>query len=281
MKRISSITTHLTNSTPSAGQEKENPVTVTIEGVNGEIGIISMSYASNMNALNHEMRTSLVQAFNTLESNPVVKVICLRSVLPKVFCAGANIKDIVQLTHEKRINHDMFKEVCNVINSCRKPIIAAINKLALGGGLEIALLCDVIICSEDATIGLPEIKLGVMPGIGGTLISKMIGKSNAMKMILTGESINAKTALELGVVSEVHKPEELHKKQLELAEKMAKYSLYSLALAKNATKFSFENPSSMALEHERRLFDSLMNLPGAKEGLPAFVEKRTPNFKGK
>lgn len=281
MDRVARLSSQFTSSPAQQGEKGESPVTVTIEGTNKDIGIISMSYTSNMNALNHHMRTGLVEAFRSLERHPAVKVICLRSVLPKVFCAGANIKDLVELNHEKLIIQDIFKDLCNTINSVRKPIIVAVNKLALGGGLEIALLCDVMLLAEDANIGLPEIKLGVMPGIGGTLISKIIGKSNAMKMVLTGETISAKRALELGIASEVHKPEELHAKQLELAEKMAKFSLYTLATAKTAVKFSFENPSTQAMEFERRTFDGLLNLPGAKEGLPAFVAKRTPDFKGK
>jgi enoyl-CoA hydratase len=276
MERITRL-----NITLTSGQANEKPVTITFEGENQEIGVISMSYASNMNALNAVMRGGLVDAFTQLGRDSRVKVICLRSTLPKVFCAGANIKELIDLTHEKTINHDLFKDICNTINSCRKPVIAAINKLALGAGLEIALLCDVIICSEDANIGLPEIRLGVMPGIGGTLISKTIGKSQAMKMILTGETLTAQKALQLGVVSDVYKPEELHAKQLELAKKMAQFSLYSLATAKGAVKFSYENPSNAALEFERRTFDSLLNLPGAREGLPAFVDKRKPSFVGK
>ena len=234
-----------------------------------------------MNALNAVMRAGLSSAFRALEKDPKIKVLCLRSTIPKVFCAGANIKELLNMTHESNTSDDLFRDISNAINQVRKPIIAAINKLALGGGLEIALLCDVIICSDDTTIGLPEIKLGLMPGMGGTLISKIIGKSQAMKLVLTGDSLNAQQALQLGVVAEVTKPEDLHAKQLELAKKMAQHSLYSLSTAKVAVKFSFENPSSAGIDFEKRTFDALFNLPGAREGLPAFVAKRKPDFKGK
>lgn len=275
MERLAQLNQRLTSSAP------EQAVTITYEGEDKEIAVIAMSYASNMNALNQVMRTGLVEAFRTVAKQSHVKVICLRSDLPKVFCAGANIKEIVELTHEKNINFDIFQDICQVINVIRKPIIAAVNKLALGGGLELALLCDIMICSDDAKLGLPEIKIGVMPGMGGTLISKIIGKSNAMKMILSGEPWDAKRAYELGIVSEVTKPEDLHKRQIELAKQIAQYSLYSLATAKTAVKFSHENPSGPGLDFERRTFDGLLNLPGAREGLPAFVAKRKPDYRGK
>ena len=279
MNRLVLLSRSLSASQCSGAEEK--PVTITYEGEDQEIGIISLSYASNMNALNAVMRAGLTQAVKSLERDPKIKVICLRSTLPKVFCAGANIKDLVTLTHEKILNEDIFRDVFLALNSCRKPIIAAINKLALGGGFEIALLCDIIICSDDAQIGLPEIKLGLMPGIGGTLVAKLAGKSNAMKMILSGESINAKRALELGIVAEVHKPEELHAKQIELAKLISRHSLYSLAVAKSTVKFAYENPGPQALDYERTMFNGLLNLPGAKEGLPAFVNKKKPDFRGK
>lgn len=279
MNRLVLLSRSLSAAQCSGAEEK--PVTITYEGEDQEIGIISLSYASNMNALNEVMRAGLTNAVKSLERDPKIKVICLRSTLPKVFCAGANIKDLVTLSHEKILNEDIFREVYLALNSCRKPLIAAINKLALGGGFEIALLCDIIICSEDAQIGLPEIKLGLMPGIGGTLVAKLAGKSNAMKMVLSGESINAKRALELGIVAEVHKPEELHAKQIELAKTIARHSLYALAVAKSTTKFAYENPGPQALDFERMMFNGLLNLPGAKEGLPAFVNKRKPDFRGK
>ncbi len=274
MDRITRLASQLTAA-------QESPIKLSFEGANREVGIIAMDCASNMNALDEPMRAGLAASLRSMERDKNVKVICLRSNLPKVFCAGANIKDLVTLSHESVILDEIFRDMEKAFNSVRKPVIAAINKLALGGGLEIALLSDIIICSEDANIGLPEIKLGVMPGIGGTLISKVIGKSNANKMILTGETITAKQALEWGIVSEVHKPEELHKKQLELAFKIAKHSLYSVATAKTAVKFSFENPGPQAANFEKWAFDSLLNLPGAKEGLPAFVARRTPDFTNK
>lgn len=274
MERIRRVSEQLTSN-------EEKAVTVSIEGVNKEIGVISMSYASNMNALNHVMRSQLIRAFRELQVHPSVKVICLRSTLPKVFCAGANIKDFETRTYEISILDDNFLELTQAITGVRKPIISAINKLALGGGLEIALLGDIIVASEDANLGLPEIKLGLMPGIGGTLISKIIGKSNAMKMILSGEWISARQALEWGIVSDVFKNEELHAKQLELAEKLCKMSLYTLSVAKAAVKFSYENNANQGLEFERRTFESLFSLPGAKEGIQAFIAKKKPDFKGK
>lgn len=259
----------------------KGPVTTTIEGKDQSIGVITMANAANLNAMNIEMRRGIIQAVHNFEKDAKIKVICLRSGIEKVFCAGANIKDMETKTYEQWILHDDFSEVGHVIGNCRKPIIAAIHKIAYGGGLEIALLCDIIIAAEDTKLGLPEIKLGLMPGIGGTLISKYIGKGPAMKMVLTGEAVTAQQALQMGLITEVHKGEELHQKQIELAEKIAQHSTYSLMNAKLGVKFSFENPAPAAFEMERRLFYSDFSLPGAKEGISSFIKKQKPDFRDK
>lgn len=274
MQRIRFLSRELTSGAAAS------PVEISYAGEDREIGIVSMNSPSTFNSLNEDMRQGLINALRKLEREEQVKVICLRSTF-KVFCAGANIKEFEHQNYQRRILNDDFKELQTTISGLRKPLIGAVNKLALGGGLEIALLCDILICSDDTNLGLPEIKLGLMPGIGGTLISKQFGKSNAMKMILSGESITAQKALEFGIVSDVCKKEELHAKQIELAKKIAANSLYSLAIAKTAVKFSFENPHNAAMDFERKTFESLFNLPGAKEGIPAFIGKKKPDFRNK
>ncbi len=280
MNRIKTLNALLTAGTPEQ-TTGTNPVTVTIEGLNKEIGVVTMANQSNLNALDTNMRNGLGNAIRKLDSDPKIKVICLRSGIEKVFCAGANIKDMEHKQFSDWLVLDDFNDASAALANCKKPIIAAIHKIAYGGGFEIALLCDIILAAEDTKIGLPEIKLGLMPGIGGTLVSKYIGKGPAMKMILTGEPITAQQAHAWGLVTEVHKADQLHAKQLELAEKVAQHSVYSLIHAKLATKFSFDNPSSQAAEFERRVFYSDFALPGAKEGISAFIAKKKPDFRGK
>lgn len=281
MERIKSLNAVLVASPTSTPVAGAGPVTITIEGTNKEIGVITMANQANLNALDINMRNGLAAAIRQLDSDPTVKVLCLRSGIEKVFCAGANIKDMESKEFKDWLTLDDFNDAGAALASCRKPIIAAIHRIAYGGGFEIALLCDIILAAEDTKIGLPEIKLGLMPGIGGTLVSKYIGKGPAMKMILTGEPITAQHAHSLGLVTEVHKADQLHAKQIELAEKIAAHSLYSLIHAKAATKFSFDNPSSQAAEFERRVFYSDFGLPGAKEGITAFIAKRKADFRGK
>lgn len=161
----------------------------------------------------------------------------------------------------------------------RKPVIAAINGFALGGGLEVAMMCDVLIASDNAKLGQPEIKLGVLPGGGGTVrLTQAIGKSKAMELILTGEPITAQEALRCGLVSQVHPKDKLIDAAFALAEKMAKFSRVALSLAKRGVRQSLELGESAGVEHERSLFIAAMNTAAKKEGMNAFLSKRKPNF---
>ena len=162
----------------------------------------------------------------------------------------------------------------------RKPTIAAINGMAFGGGLELAMMCDILMCSENAKMGLPEIKLGVMPGAGGTVrITQAVGKSKAMQMVLTGEPLNAQDALKWGLVSQVHSKEKLVEEAFVLANKIAAFSQVSAASAKRAIKSSLESGETVAIDHERSLFIGLMNTHDKKEGVSSFLAKKKPQFK--
>lgn len=171
MQRINSIFGQMTGD--SSTQE---PSTISYAGKNNSIGIISIFHEKTYNALTPEMRESLNKNLKTLERDTNVKVICLRSLHPKVFCAGANIKEFETAETSGWINGDLFKDLDLTFRYLNKPIIAAVHKLALGGGFELALHCDIILSAENTFFGLPEIKLGLFPGIGGTLVSKSIGK---------------------------------------------------------------------------------------------------------
>lgn len=167
MNRIVSLNSNLTS-----GQK--SPPTVISRFA--EVGVITLDAKKTYNSLNHEMRTSLISSLKSLSEDPKIKVVCLKSFHPKVFCAGANIKDLEQSNHESWLLNDVFADLDFTLRSYNKPLICAVNRLALGGGMEISILCDIILASEDAQFGFPEIKLGLMPGLGGTLIAKNIGK---------------------------------------------------------------------------------------------------------
>jgi enoyl-CoA hydratase/carnithine racemase len=171
MQRISFINTQLTTA-----QGTTEPTTISYAGKNDCIGILTLYNKSSYNALVKPMRESLARNLKELEYNNNVKVVCIRSIHPKVFCAGANIKSFETASNASWIIEDRFKEFDLIFRNFNKPIITAVNKLALGGGFEIALHSDIILATEDAQFGLPEIKLGLFPGIGGTLIAKTIGK---------------------------------------------------------------------------------------------------------
>lgn len=173
MQRLFNLSNQFTSAEASKDQE---PSKITYAGKNDSIGILSIFHESTYNALTPQMRNSLTKNLKALEVNPHVKVVCLRSLNPKVFCAGANIKEFENTESKDWIVYDRFKELELVLRNYNKPIIAAVNKLALGGGFELALHSDIILATEDTQFGLPEIKLGLFPGIGGTLISKSIGK---------------------------------------------------------------------------------------------------------
>jgi len=260
------------------GNESAPLVLVTIEG---PIGIVTMNSAKNLNALNEAMRSAIVEALKKLERDPNVKVVVLNSNSPKVFCAGADIKEFEPLTYTKKMLVDNFKEISIMLETMRKPMVASVNRMAFGGGFELCLGCDVIVCDEEAVFGLPEITLGIFPGIGGTLVSKTIGKHRAMEMILTGGRVPALKMQQWGIVNHIVKKEELKQATMKVANDIAKMSLTSLMLAKSSVKFAYENSSDAARQFERRLFDTLDNsLPGTKEGVNAFINKRKPNFDG-
>lgn len=157
----------------------------------------------------------MCKAINTAllayERDPKIKVVLMRSNLPKAFCAGANIKEFL-VSYEQRILYDSFKQLSLTLESFRKPLIASVNKLALGGGFELALTADILVCDDVATFGLPEISLGIFPGMGGTLIAKTIGKNRAMEMILTGKRVPAKDLHAWGVINHIYPASELRAK---------------------------------------------------------------------
>ena len=201
------------------------------------------------------------------------------SKVEKAFCAGANIKDFINLDLEKQAYDDIFKEIRLLFLNIEKPLICGINGLALGGGFELALTADIIICAENAKLGLPELSLGVLPGLGGTQrLTKIIGKILSSYYIYTGERINAEKAKELRLCSHVVSNKELHKFCIDIAIKISQNSLTTLIKTKDCIVNSEELGITDGMKLEKRNIDLLMSSKAKKEGVDAFLNKRKANF---
>jgi enoyl-CoA hydratase/carnithine racemase len=244
------------------------------------IGVISLNSPKDLNSLSKEMRTEIVSALKQLEQDPKIKVVILTSKVDKIFCAGANIKEFPKITYESQILEDPFLEYTTTLDKFKKPLIAAINGGAFGGGFELALHCDIIVCTDDAKLGLPELKLGLMPGFGGTQrLYRILGKYLTMKTVLTSEPITGLMAKTYGLAVAVYNKEELLTETLKLAKKISDKSIAVLILAKEALKKGDEVGLDHGIQMERLLFNSLFALKASKEGVSAFIDRRTPNFK--
>jgi len=243
-----------------------------------EIGIITLNRPEARNALNRKMIQELGDALTELENDLQIRVIIITG--NKDFCAGADIKEMNVIKPEEietfcRWGH----KVINQIESMGKPVIAAINGFALGGGCELALACDIRIAGESAKFGQPEVNLGLIPGFGGTQrLSRLVGIGKAKEMILTGEIINAKEAAAIGLVNRVEKDEELMAKAEEMSQVIAQKGPIAVKMAK---KLINENQEiTKGLEKEIEFFARCFTTQDRLEGIKAFLEKRKPRFKG-
>lgn len=239
---------------------------------------LRLNRPSKRNAINNEMLQLLADDVRAAEANGHVRCIILTGG-PKFFSAGADIKEM-QADGIDAIQNRTRMENWAVLESTRIPMVAAVTGMCLGGGHELTMLCDVVVASEKASIGQPEIKLGHIPGDGATQrLQRLVGKYAAMKMILTGEPVDAQRALSLGLVSEVTPHDECEARALEVAELIARHSAKALGFAKDAVNAADELPLSLGLERERRNITLAFTTKDQKEGLVAFFEKRVPNFK--
>lgn len=233
-----------------------------------------------LNALNTEVMLELTKIMKTLDKNPDVGCFVITG-SEKAFAAGADIKEMCNKSYLDMYHEDYFSG-WEEFSAIRTPKIAAVSGYALGGGCELAMMCDVIYASENSKFGQPEIKLGVIPGIGGTQrLTKTVGKSKAMEMILTGRIIDAFEAERIGLVSRVLVQSDFINEVLEIAKKIAAYSKPSLMMAVEAVNRSLELGMREGILFERRVFHSLFNTKDQKEGMQAFVEKRSPQFNTK
>ncbi|MCZ8020328.1 MAG: enoyl-CoA hydratase-related protein [Cyclobacteriaceae bacterium] len=241
---------------------------------------ITLNRPKELNALNLQVMREIRDALKEFDADDTIKVIIITG-NEQAFAAGADIKQMADKTAIDMVLIDQFS-TWDQIRKTRKPIIAAVSGFALGGGCELAMTCDMIIASETAKFGQPEIKIGVMPGAGGTQrLTKAIGKAKAMELVLTGRFISADEALQYRLINKVVPVEMLIHETLTLAKEIAQQSPIAIMLAKEAVNRSFETHLDEGLHFERKNFYLAFASEDQKEGMAAFVEKRKPNFKGK
>jgi enoyl-CoA hydratase len=244
------------------------------------IALIQLNRPKELNALNLQLMQELRDALKALDANANVRVIIITG-NEQAFAAGADIKQMADKTAIDMLLIDQFS-TWDQIRKTRKPIIAAVSGFALGGGCELAMTCDMIVASETAKFGQPEIKIGVMPGAGGTQrLTRAIGKAKAMELVLTGRFLSAEEACTRGLVNKVVPAEMLMYEALTLAKEIAAQSPVATMLAKEAVNRSFETHLDEGLHFERKNFYLAFASEDQKEGMQAFVEKRKPEFKGK
>lgn len=244
------------------------------------IALVQLNRPKELNALNLGLMTELKHALASLDADAEVRVIILTG-NERAFAAGADIKQMSDKSAIDMLKIDQFS-TWDQIKKTKKPIIAAVSGFALGGGCELVMHCDCVVASETAQFGQPEIKIGVMPGAGGTQrLPRAVGKALAMEMVLTGEFINAERALQAGLVNKVVPVEVLMKETLKMAELMARHSPIALQLAKESVLHAFEGSLTEGLYFERKNFYLLFAGEDQKEGMKAFIEKRAPQFEGK
>jgi enoyl-CoA hydratase len=245
------------------------------------IALIRLNRPDALNALNAQLLGELVDALKSADENDKVRCIVITG-SEKAFAAGADIKEMSEKSFVDMFTTDYFGPEAEAITRTRKPIIAAVSGYALGGGCELALMCDFIICSESAKFGQPEINLGVIAGIGGTQrLTRFVGKAKAMDMHLTGRFMDATEAERSGLVSRVVPNAKLIPEAMAAAQKIAEKSMLAAAAAKEAVNRSYETTLREGILFERRLFHGLFATDDQKEGMAAFLEKREPQFRDK
>jgi enoyl-CoA hydratase/carnithine racemase len=255
--------------------------TLIVESPSAGVTLIRLNRPEALNALNSTLLGELGQALDAAEADEAVRCLVITG-SDRAFAAGADIKEMSDKTYAQMFALDFFTAASRRIEQFRKPIIAAVSGFALGGGCELAMLCDFIIASETAKFGQPEINLGVMPGIGGTQrLTRFVGKSKAMDMMLTARMMDAAEAERAGLVSRVVPADKLLDEALAAAAKIASQSPLAVLMNKELVNTAYETTLSTGVAVERRLFHSLFAFEDQKEGMAAFVEKRKPDFKGR
>jgi len=249
----------------------------------GEIGVFTINRPKALNALNIETLKEIQSGVEEVKAHPEIKVLILTGAGEKAFVAGADILEMKEMNSIEAVNFSKLGHLTlKMIQDLDRPVIAAVNGFALGGGTEIALACDFIYASENAKFGLPEVTLGVFPGFGGTQrLPRLIGKGKAKELILTGKMINAQEAYQLGIVNRVFPQASLLEETKKVAAQIAANGAIGLRLAKMVVDSGFNMELSEACALESLAFGIGFATGDQKEGMTAFVEKRKPNYKGR
>jgi len=242
------------------------------------VGIITLNRPQALNALNSQVMNEVTSAATELDNDPDIGAIVITGSGGKAFAAGADIKEMAGLSFADAFGADFFAQ-WGKLAAVRTPTIAAVAGYALGGGCELAMMCDLLIAADTAKFGQPEIKLGVLPGMGGSQrLTRAIGKAKAMDLILTGRTIDAAEAERSGLVSRVVPADDLLTEAKAVATTISQLSRSATRMAKEAVNRAFESTLSEGLLYERRLFHSTFATEDQSEGMAAFIEKRPPNF---
>lgn len=246
----------------------------------GRVGLVTLNRPQALNALNHALMRELMDALDAFDKDDAIGAMVITG-NDKAFAAGADIKEMANESALDMTRNDHIA-VFGRMRTIRKPVIAAVSGWALGGGCELALSCDMIVASDTAKFGLPEVTIGVIPGAGGTQrLVRAVGKSIAMEMILNDRKIDAQEALHYGLVSRVVLVSDYFNEALKLAEEIAARAPLAVRAAKRAINHSYESFLKDGLAEEKQIFYNLFGTEDQKEGMQAFVEKRKPNWTGK
>lgn len=252
--------------------------TIIVE-IDEDIALVRLNRPQALNAMNARMWEELADALQEADADPEVRVVILTG-SDKAFAAGADVVEMAQLDFHDVARLDYLADASARVARARKPVIAAVAGYCLGGGLELAMMSDIVIAADNARFGQPEINLGIIAGLGGTQrLTRAIGKAKAMDMHLTGRLLSAAEAEAAGLVSRVVPADRLQDEARGVARKIAEKSMLALLFAKEAVNRSFETPLAEGILHERRLFQSLFATEDRKEGMAAFREKREPQFR--
>jgi enoyl-CoA hydratase len=247
----------------------------------GNVGLIRLNRPQALNALSPALIKDLGDALNIFEKDDNVRAMVITG-SDKAFAAGADIKVMQNFSYMDTYKTNYITDGWERVAQCRKPLIAAVAGFALGGGCEMAMMCDFILCADNAKFGQPEIKLGVIPGAGGTQrLTRFVGKSKAMEMVLTGRVMDAQEAERSGLVSRIVPLADLVEEAVKVAQQIADLSLPIVMMAKESVNRSYETSLAEGILFERRVFHSAFATEDQKEGMAAFVEKRKPAFKHK
>ncbi len=249
----------------------------------GKVGLVTLNRPKALNALSPALMRELAAALDVFEADPGIGCMVITG-SEKAFAAGADIREMQSKSYMDVFREDFITAEWERVSRCRKPVIAAVAGFALGGGCELAMMCDFILAADNAKFGQPEINLGVIPGAGGThRLPRFVGKSKAMEMVLLGQArmMDAAEAERAGLVSRVVPAADLLDEAMRVAAKICELSLPVVMMAKESVNRAFEMPLSEGVRFERRLFHSGFAIEDQKEGMAAFIEKRKPQFKNR